>query len=211
MLLEAETRKSAPAQILRAQRGREVASLDPHSDRLDIGDAASAQSVGELPVRADDRIEHLPETSEVPPKPAEAAIDRSLRCDATKPTVSVSSERVGVHHERSRGCTLPATNHRRARPRRRCLDVIGLPGIESCVEQLLVIEITIAPVDRQSRRWDRDQESARPVPRHFMAFARRDNDHLMAEAGGSAKLRPSISSNTASKGRVEGANIDDPH
>ena len=79
------------------------------------------------------------------------------------------------------------------------------------MEQSFIIEITIAAIDREPRRRDRDQESARAAPRHFMAFAGRDDDHLVAEAGGSAKLRPGISPNPASEGRVEGANIDDPH
>ena len=74
------------------------------------------------------------------------------RRDAAEPAISISRHRIGVHHQRARGGALPAADHGRARPGRRCLDMVGPPLIERRVKRRFVVEIAVAPVDRQLRR-----------------------------------------------------------
>ena len=89
--------------------------------------------------------------------------------------------------------------------------MIGLPRVERGMDRRLVVEIAIAPVDRQLGRRDRHQDRARTAPDHLVALARSDDDHLVAEARGGAQLRLDIGANPAAGGRVKSANVGDPH
>ena len=59
---------------------------------------------------------------------------------------------------------LPTSDHRRARPGRRCLDVVRLPGVERRVDRSLVVEVAIALVHRHPRRRDGHQDRAWTAP-----------------------------------------------
>ena len=89
--------------------------------------------------------------------------------------------------------------------------MIGLPGIERGMKRRFVVEIAIAPVDRQPRRRDRHQDRARTALDHLVALARSNHDHLVAEARGGPQLRLDIGAHPAAGGRVKSANVDDPH
>jgi hypothetical protein len=129
--------------------GEKIPHFDPHADRLDVLDATIGQPLRELRVGANDGIEHPSKAAEMPPVPAEYAVDRRCRDEAAEPTVGVCRQGIGVHHQRAARPALPAADHRRARPRRRSLDMVWLPLVERGVDRSFVIEIAIAPVDGQ--------------------------------------------------------------
>lgn len=89
--------------------------------------------------------------------------------------------------------------------------MVRLPGVELGMKRTLVVEVTIAAVDRQQRRRNGDEDSARSAADGCMLLARSDDDDFVAEAGRSAELRIHIGPNSAAGWRVEGANVDDPH
>src|SRR4029078_10040429 len=89
--------------------------------------------------------------------------------------------------------------------------MIGAPRVERAMQRLLIPDITIAPVDRKRRRSDVDEDRARAAPLDVVAFARDDDDHLVAKPGACAQLRVDIGPNAPAQWRVEGADVDDPH
>ena len=82
--------------------------------------------------------------------------------------------------------------------------MIGLPRVERRVDRGLVVEITVASVDRQQGRWNRHQNRARAALDDLMPFARDDQDHLMPESRRGPKLGFRIGADAATDRRVEG-------
>src|SRR6201995_4091580 len=89
--------------------------------------------------------------------------------------------------------------------------MVQIPQVERRVKKSLVVEITIAPVDRQLGRWNGDEECARPALDRLMARAWRDDDDLVAEARRGCQLRLGVGPDSAAELIVEGGNIDDAH
>src|SRR3954464_14192954 len=89
--------------------------------------------------------------------------------------------------------------------------MIGLPGIERGVNRCLIMEIAIAPIDRQLRCRDRHQDGARSAPDDFVMPAGGDHDHFMAEPGRGAELALNIGADSAAARRVKSATVGDPH
>ena len=89
--------------------------------------------------------------------------------------------------------------------------MIRLPGIELGMQRTLIIEIAVAPIDRQERRRDRHQHCARPAADRLVAFARSDHHDLVPEAARRPQLGVHVRADTAAARCVESANIDDPH
>ena len=89
--------------------------------------------------------------------------------------------------------------------------MVGKPGIQRRMKQPLIVEITIAAVDREPGGWDSDEVGARPAADHLMLMSRSDHDHLVPEPRRGAKLRFDVGSNATARGRVEGADVNDTH
>lgn len=85
------------------------------------------------------------------------------------------------------------------------------PFVQNSVKRGLVVEIAIAAVDRQDRRRDRHNDGTRTPLDQLMPLARRYDDQLVTVARRCPQLGVHVSANAAALGRVEGANIDDPH
>jgi len=60
--------------------------------------------------------------------------------------------------------------------------MIGPPFVENRMQQGFVVEVSIAAVDGEPGRWDRDEEGARTAPRHCMASTGGNDDDLVPEA-----------------------------
>ena len=203
--------EQGPAQIFAAEARREAAGFGPHPDRHRLAQSPRAQPVGQRLVRAHDEIEHPVQPAQMPPEAAEPAIDGGDAGDAPEPAIGVGGERIGMHHQRPRRGALPAADHRRARPWRRGLDMIGLPAIQRPMQRRLVVEIAIAPVDRQRRRRDRRQHRSGPAVDDLVALAGREQDHLVTETRRLLELAFEVGSHAAAGGRVEGTDIDNTH
>jgi len=89
--------------------------------------------------------------------------------------------------------------------------MVRRPGVENRVKQRFIVEIAIAPVDRQPRRGNGHEESAGAAPDHLVMCARRDDDDLVPEARRGAQLGFDIGADPAAEGAVKGANVEDPH
>ena len=86
--------------------------------------------------------------------------------------------------------------------------MIRLPLIEHAVERGLIVEIAIAPIDRQLGRRDGDQHRTRTPGDHLVTLARRDDDHLMSEARGRPQLRIDIGPNATACRRIKCTHVD---
>ena len=89
--------------------------------------------------------------------------------------------------------------------------MVGLPCVEGRVEQPLIVEIAVPPVDRQLRRRDGDQERSRSAPDHLVILAGSDHDHLVPEARSRPQLRLDIGADASATRCVKGRNVNDPH
>src|SRR4051794_6934649 len=109
--------------------------------------SAGTEALGELTVRADDGIEHSAEPAQVAPEPIEPAVDRRNRSNPAEPAIGISGERIGMHHQRTRGGALPATDHGRARPGRGGFDMIRAPRVQYPMKRPLIVKVTITSID----------------------------------------------------------------
>ena len=64
--------------------------------------------------------------------------------------------------------------------------MVGLPRVEDGVQRRLVVEIAVAPVNRQPRRRNGNEHGTRTAFDNLLPLARNDHDNLMAEARRSA-------------------------
>ena len=89
--------------------------------------------------------------------------------------------------------------------------MVWLPAIQGFMQRALVVEIPIAPVDRQMGRRDCHQEGPGSSLDHLVSLARSENDNLVTEAARRPQLGFDIGAHAATRGGVERADIDDPH
>src|SRR6476469_6396153 len=89
--------------------------------------------------------------------------------------------------------------------------MVRLPCVEGIMQQALIVEVAIASVDRQLGRGNGHQDPARRSLHDGMIGAGSDDDHFMAKARRSAKLRLHISADTAATGGIESADVNDTH
>lgn len=79
------------------------------------------------------------------------------------------------------------------------------------MDEALIVEITIAAVDRQRGRRKSHKEGTGPTLDDLVALSRGNDDHLVAEARRSAQFRLDIGSDASAKRRVEGGNVGNAH
>lgn len=79
------------------------------------------------------------------------------------------------------------------------------------MDEALVVEITIAAVDRQSWRRKRHEDGTGATLDHLVALTRSNNDHLVAKARRSAQFRLDIGSDASAKRRVKGGDVGNAH
>ena len=82
--------------------------------------------------------------------------------------------------------------------------MIRLPGVEHGVKRGLIVEITVAAIDRQLRRGNCHQHGTGPALDDLVPRAWRDDDHFVAKASRRAELSLDISANAAAVRRIEG-------
>src|SRR3954451_23107481 len=116
-----------------------------------------------------------------------------------------------MHDERPRRMAAPTADHCCARPRRRGFDMVRPPFVKYAVKRFLVIEVAVTAVDRQSRRRNRDEESARTSLNDLVTLSRSNDHDFVAEACRGSKLGVDIGAHAAAGGCVEGAHVDNSH
>jgi len=79
------------------------------------------------------------------------------------------------------------------------------------VESLFIIEIAIAPVDRQFGRCETGEKRAGRTLDHPVARSGNDDDQLVTEPGRGFQFGFDICPDSAALGRVKSTDIDDPH
>src|SRR5438046_7606333 len=89
--------------------------------------------------------------------------------------------------------------------------MIRPPTVELAMDRFLIIEVMIAPINRQLGRRNGDEDGARPPLDDFMAFAWGNDDDFMPEAGGGAQLRVDVGPHATARWRVEGTYVDNSH
>ena len=89
--------------------------------------------------------------------------------------------------------------------------MIRTPGVKLGVKGALVVEIAVAPIDRQLGGWERDKDCAGTTVKRRIFRARDDDDHLVPEARSTPQLRIYIGADSASGRGVEGRYVDNPH
>ena len=66
--------------------------------------------------------------------------------------------------------------------------MIRRPGVESAVQRARIIEIAVAPIDRQRRRGNVDEAGSRAAALDMIAVARNDDDGLVTEPRAGAEF-----------------------
>ena len=89
--------------------------------------------------------------------------------------------------------------------------MVGLPRVEHCVKRRLVVEIAIAPVDRQPRRGDRHQDRAGAARMTSWRSPGAITIISWPKPRRGAQLGLDIGAHAAAGGRVKSANVGDPH
>jgi hypothetical protein len=89
--------------------------------------------------------------------------------------------------------------------------MIGTPFVERPVQRPLVIEITVAVVQRHAGRWNGCENRSGTALDDFLSFPRRENNDFVAEARGSPEFGIDIGPDPAAVGAVKRANVDNPH
>src|SRR5438445_12783861 len=112
-----------------------------------------------------------------------------------------------MHYQRTGRRALPSADHRCARPGRGRLDMIGPPTVELTMNRLFVIEVPVAPVDRQLGRGNGDEDCARAALHDLPALAGRNDDDFMANERPGPDLGVDTRTHVAAGGHTDGANI----
>ena len=89
--------------------------------------------------------------------------------------------------------------------------MVRSPFVEDPVKGLLVIEVAITAVYRQSRRGNGYEESAGTTLNDFVTLSRSNDHDFVTEACRGSKLRVDIGAHAAAGGCVESADVDYSH